>query len=102
MVEVCRYHKMGYCKYKEHCRYMHIDEICEENTCDITLCRKRHPKTCYYYEKYGRCKFGSYCKFLHKEPHVIETCENERLVNKITEIEILIKEKDSNLGTWVN
>ena len=98
MSEICRYHKIGYCKYKEHCRYMHVSEICEDQTCEINSCRKRHPKTCYYYKKYGRCKFGAFCKFLHKEPHVVENCENEKLTSKMNQLENQINICNSKLG----
>ena len=54
---VCKYNKFGYCRYRETCRNLHIDEICENKTCDITTCRQRHPRECRYYREYFRCKF---------------------------------------------
>ena len=57
----CERNKFGYCKFKNSCRYRHIDEECKNEQCD-----KRHPKECNYYKSFGRCKFGNYCKYSHK------------------------------------
>ena len=98
MEEVCRYNKTGFCKYKNSCRYLHVNKICEDRNCDIRTCRKRHPKTCFFYKTYGRCKFGSYCKFKHIETNnkTYEE-ENERLTIRIKELENDIIGKDSKL-----
>ena len=40
MAEVCRYHKTGYGKSREHCIYMHINQIFEEKTCEVNSCSR--------------------------------------------------------------
>ena len=62
---ICLYNKFGYCKFGEKCRKYHINEICSENTCDITSCNQRHPRACRYFRDYGRCKFFP-CAFKHE------------------------------------
>ena len=43
---------------------------------------------------YKRCKFGEFCKFLHKEPNPTKNEDNERLTDRISELENEIKERD--------
>ena len=62
---VCLHYKRGYCKYRESCRFKHIDAICNNVNCDIQKCENRHPKRCRYFFAYGCCMFGSNCSYIH-------------------------------------
>ena len=93
---ICRNNKFGFCKFADKCRYKHVELLCEEKTCEISNCEKRHPKICIYQRDFGRCKFTSYCKYNHgKETNTsdleskIEICRttNEELKQKITELD---------------
>ena len=66
---VCRHFKFGFCRFKEHCRQLHVSESCSDESCEVEKCPKRHPKICRYYETYKRCKFTEYCLYSHKLPH---------------------------------
>ena len=61
----CLFNKFGYCKFGERCRKHHVNEIYEESSCEILLCRQRHPKVCKYFRNFGRCKFSP-CAFKHE------------------------------------
>ena len=77
---VCFHNKYGYCKFKEECRRRHFDNICENNSCEISKCNSRHPKLCKYFIQYGRCKFNP-CAFLHLERN--DYIENLKKENKL-------------------
>ena len=62
--KICSYNKYGHCKYKNTCRFRHVDTICELEICDVTTCESRHPKTCNFYHHYNRCKFSP-CSYKH-------------------------------------
>ena len=61
---VCKHFKFGHCKFRLHCRYRHVDVLCEDSSCDINTCEKRHPMICKFYYNYGRCKFSP-CSYKH-------------------------------------
>ena len=63
---VCPFNKFGYWKHKDMCRKLHINELCENTTCDFSSCKFRHPKTCKLYWEYRRCKSNP-CAFKHTE-----------------------------------
>ena len=62
----------------------------------MKFCRKRHPRSCYYFCAYGFCKFGNDCKFKHETPpsrnHASKDSEiklkeeNKALKNELVEI----------------
>ena len=85
---VCRYNKIGYCKYKDKCRNRHIEAICVDESCD-GICEQRHPKVCRFYQQYGRCKFNP-CMYSHGPSQILH------LISKIEtlEKELEIKELD--------
>ena len=64
---ICKYNKFGFCKFLTSCRNYHVNEKCQEISCENRTCLKRHPKICKYFELYNRCKFGEYCAFEHRE-----------------------------------
>ena len=100
MTDICKFNKMGYCKFKDHCRYMHVNDICEDEECNAISCRKRHPKLCFYFDTYKRCKFGQFCRFLHKETNGNDALskENENLVLRTIELESEIQNKNEKIS----
>ena len=98
---VCQFNKFGYCKYKEGCMKLHIDENCD-NSCDNLNCVRRHPKECKYYRKYKRCKFDP-CRYLHKENNIDEILKaKENIDLKIKKIEDKIAEINDKIVTFEN
>ena len=92
---ICRFNKYGYCRYKEMCRKQHINEKCENISCERKECMLRHPKICKFVREYGFCKFGEWCKFTHieKENAIDEhTKENEIILKKLADIDKNLKE----------
>ena len=91
---VCRYFKFGFCKFAMQCRLMHINQICENPSCDIKACNLRHPRICNYYRDYRRCKFGQWCYFKHE--NILDNIQSDNLntIERINAIENLLKEKD--------
>ena len=87
---VCLFNKYGFCKFKERCLKLHIDDNCADSSCNTSSCNRRHPKECRYYRRYRRCKFDP-CKFLHKENNIdeiLKTKESIDLKLKIIDDEI--------------
>ena len=91
---VCGFNKFGYCKFRNNCRKLHVNECCESETCEIKECELRHPKPCRYYRDFRRCKFSN-CKFKHVdyENDVIKKIEsdNKDILAKIAAIDETIK-----------
>ena len=99
---VCKYNKYGYCRYKDKCRKLHVDEICDNISCDRKECLKRHPKNCKFFRDFNYCKFGEWCKFVHiVQENLIKYSknENQKILTKLSEIdkelEALRKEEES-------
>ena len=61
---VCKYFKFGHCKYRSCCRNRHVDVLCEDSSCNIMICEKRHPVICKFFSSYGRCKYNP-CSYKH-------------------------------------
>ena len=99
MLKVCSYHKFGYCKHKEHCRKQHVKEICENISCEVSVCSSRHPKICKFYRDYGRCKFNP-CMFRHVD-NTIDTSElkkeNEKILKMIETIDDKLKDIEAKI-----
>ena len=55
---VCRFNKHGFCKFRDLCRYKHVDELCARQNCSGVNCSKRHPRLCRFHSRFGFCKFG--------------------------------------------
>ena len=94
---VCTYNKYGYCKYKEICRKQHVNEKCENSSCDIQTCNLRHPITCKFFRKYNYCKFNP-CAFLHVEKDSIEKLGSENK-NMQKRFDLLEEKLDKALET---
>ena len=96
---VCKFNKFGYCRYKDACRNLHRNEICQNSSCEIKGCNLRHPRECRYYREYRRCKFDP-CKFKHianlSYESEIDTLRRDHLksVKRLEEIEKLLNEKN--------
>ena len=96
---VCKYNKLGFCKFKDTCKTLHVNEKCENSSCDISTCSLRHPKVCKYYREYNRCKFSDRCAYVHVEKdNDLEKLkiENERILLKIWELEKVIVDNCEN------
>ena len=94
---VCSFNKYGYCKFRNNCRKMHVDEICENQACEITNCKLRHPRPCRYFRDFRRCKFSN-CKFKHVQQEIYNTTvekikkENENILAKLACIDEKLKQ----------
>ena len=51
--QICMRNKFGYCKYGELCRNLHINDLCDSDSCDIRNCNKIHPYACKFYRDHG-------------------------------------------------
>ena len=68
MAAVCKYNQTGFCKYKEHCRNLHVNEQCMIENCSAgDGCQLRHPRVCKYFSTLGVCRFKHHCAYLHTE-----------------------------------
>ena len=54
MANVCQHHKYGFCKFLDKCKYKHVNENCNDKSCEINDCEKRHPMLCRYFKEFGR------------------------------------------------
>ena len=92
----CYYNNVGYCKFRDQCRYRHYSKVCSRSVCKEKECKFRHPKS---------CKFGSECHFLrekrcgvynHKFSESNEKAfhnESEtELINEVTQLKVEIEE----------
>ena len=90
--EVCKFFQFGYCRFQDHCRKRHVNEICENlENCLEKNCEKRHPRLCVFYDRFNRCKFGEYCRYRHEEKVSIE-----KVVKKFSEDFELLRVQVSN------
>ena len=87
---ICAHNKFGFCKYKETCRNQHINDSCENCSCDVSRCNLRHPKKCKFYTEYKRCKFNP-CAYLHVES---DDVSNAEILRKLEEMSKNASEKD--------
>ena len=77
---ICSFRKYGHCRYGETCRYRHVNENCESESCNAAFCEKRHPKECRFWNQFKRCKFGTYCSFKHSDNITGDEVETYRLL----------------------
>ena len=95
---------MVFCKFKDECKRKHIDNICEDFSCEGLKCMSRHPKLCKFYNLYGRCKFNP-CAYLHPEKDKsIDDMkkENEIILENIKKTENAIEEINAKLASHEN
>ena len=78
----CYHNTVGFCKFRDQCRYKHYIKICTKNVCKDRECKFRHPKT---------CKFGEACAFL-KRKRCFYNHKNSRVDLNIDSADKLLKE----------
>ena len=64
----CRYFNFGHCKYKEKCRFVHPQNVCNvylEGICEGSSCPKRHPKACNWFGGERGCTRNEACDYSH-------------------------------------
>ena len=83
--------KFGLCKFNDKFRFWHVNQVCENPSCEIKVCIKRHPRICKYFRNYNRCKLSEWCAFKHVGNSAISTQE---ILEKIKNLSEIIKEKD--------
>ena len=70
-IRKCRFNNRGYCKFKEKCKNVHAENVCEDflqkEKCETKGCSLRHPKNCFYWGKIEGCTRENLCKYLHRE-----------------------------------
>ena len=60
----CKHYNVGYCKFKDGCKFEHPKEDCQSQKCSIKNCPKRHRRSC----KFGlKCKRSETCEFVHTD-----------------------------------
>ena len=76
---ICKYNQMGFCKYRQQCTKMHVNEVCKKHLqCKDSTCTLRHPKKCKTFSAFGNCKFVK-CAYFHVKDEVdlkVEMLEN--------------------------
>ena len=105
----CHHNNLGYCRFREKCRYKHYFDVCSKSICRDKRCPYRHPRTC----KYGDlCRFQirKVCLYNHRnnnvnEDSLLEKGEAEKLVKQVKELEteisdlkITIEKKEQRLS----
>ena len=103
---LCLFNKFGYCKFSERCRRHHDNEICKSKHCNISECRKRHPKLCKYFENYRRCKFNP-CAYRHEQESskIYDEVDEEKfkeINDKISVMENEINQKNGQIEELVS
>ena len=90
---VCEFHKYGYCKFQKNCDSKHVNEVCEDTSCDVKNCNYRHPRPCKFYREYGRCKFSEWCFYKHDRNRVTESESKQiELIKKVDQLEKKVNE----------
>ena len=91
---VCRYFKFGFCKFTDRCRFLQLEEICGNPSCEIRGCNLRHPQVCEIFEDYNRCKFGVFCCFNYITNNTnADTISTEVIRKEIEALQKIINEK---------
>ena len=98
---VCIFNKFGFCKYGVTCRKKHEDLKCEDSSCEVFNCSKRHPKECKYYREFNRCKYNEYCRYEHKQKgsskgNENQDCKHVQLEDRISELETILENIEKN------
>ena len=103
---ICKFFKFGHCKFGQTCYNQHINELCENRSCEISSCVKRHPSKCKYFNIYKRCKFGEFCSFLHVESRNDKVLDEkvksleadvESLKNKMIILKTTLQSKENDI-----
>ena len=82
--KVCKYNPTGFCKYKDACKKVHENKVCEQpRTCIRKDCNERHPKTCKHFSKEEGCNFKNDCAYLHDNDKNIQQNEINHAVSVV-------------------
>ena len=92
---ICKHNQTGYCKFQETCSKVHENQICNTKGCDLSKCRKRHPKECKYFAVQKFCQFGRSCRFKHTES--IESVKVQQLHEDFKKIKAEVDLLKNNL-----
>ena len=93
--KLCKHHSIGFCKYRDQCRYRHVQEVCVARSCSRLNCFARHPKRCKYFLK-KRCKFGDECFYSHDALEA-DSEQTELLKNEINFLNVSVKELEEDV-----
>ena len=88
VVNICKFNQKGFCKFGDHCRNRHENEICGRDDCS-NECELRHPSKCRYFIYNGVCKFAGNCAYLHEDNE--EKIRIKNLETKLGETEARIE-----------
>ena len=92
---ICVYYKTGFCKFRDHCKNMHIEELCSDSACTGDNCLRRHPKMCRFYAFLGSCKFSDRCSYSHDN----QLCKDVVVLRKeLTELRQRLLNVESELA----
>ena len=64
---ICKYHNKGVCRRQNSCSYRQTQENCEDLSCEMDNCDKRHPKVCMFFSYNRNCKYKDKCLFRHDD-----------------------------------
>ena len=105
---VCSFFKYGYCKHGNFCQKYHERRICENQTCNISMCSLRHPRMCRFFKEYKCCKFDP-CAYKYEDNDiVIKTLKEEikavyeKMKKLSKDIELLNEKERKSEGIIVN
>ena len=93
---LCLHNKFGHCKFSDKCRKKHVTIVCDDGSCVVDSCDKRHPKLCRFQRDFGRCKFATYCSFDHRKPKDMRDMSDviEELKKRVENLEKNPKKSD--------
>jgi len=96
--KICNYHKFGFCRLRSQCPDIHLNEICEKDTCDLQNCDKRHPVPCRLLAQ-GECKFNQGCMFSHRRPKKLRDLEEKVKIieNENKNLKLKCENQDSTI-----
>ena len=77
----------------EKCRLLHVKAICEIPSCDVNVCKLRHPRVCKYFRDYSRCKFSDWCSYKHLKKSSDQVTIKE-ILDKLENLAKINREKD--------
>ena len=101
--EVCLYNQTGFCKFRQHCRKEHENQICQEDhDFKSTGCTLRHPKVCRSFRGDGSCKFKSGCAYKHENNQEAEMVKNHdqevmNLQMEMSQMKCVIKQMEARI-----
>ena len=94
-MEVCKYQKYGFCKFKDSCKNQHLVKTCENLTAceNVKSCHKRHPRVCKRFALEKVCSFGADCAYQHQEEKGYD-----QIKIKVTQLEKVVTEISNKIS----